>query len=103
MIGAPLLLSECTSVIRREVFDRRIDHSLGVARLQILLDLPLRLVTAPEQFPRALELARQFQHRRAYDMQHLACAELADAELVTLDRGLSHAADRIGVPVRFLA
>jgi predicted nucleic acid-binding protein len=84
-----------------EIFDRRLEHELGMRRLHILLNLPIRIVDSRVQYSRdsrAIELARQFQHRRAYDMQHLAVAEMELAELATLDRGL-HAASEIGVPV----
>ncbi len=52
---------------------------------------------------RAFSLAEQFQHKKAYDSHYLAAAELHQADLVTRDRGLRHAAAQIGVPVRFLA
>ena len=67
-----------------------------------MLQLPLRLVDTASQFQRAFELAERFHHRKSYDMQYFAVAELAQAEIVTLDRGLRHAAADIGVPVRFL-
>ncbi len=102
LVGAPLLLAECTSLIRREIFDRRLEHDLGTRRLDILLNLPLRIVDSRVQYSRAIELARQFQHRRAYDMQHLAVAEMERAELATFDRGLRHAARELGVPVASL-
>jgi predicted nucleic acid-binding protein len=70
--------------------------------IDVLIALPMETVTALEQFNRANDLARRFQHRKAYDMQYLAVAEIARAELVTADRGLRHAADAIGVPARLL-
>jgi predicted nucleic acid-binding protein len=98
LIGSPLLLAECTSVLRREVFDRRLSHDEAVHRLDVLINLPLRIIDSRVQYSRAMELASQFQHRKAYDMQHLAVAEMESAELATLDRGLRHAAREVGVP-----
>ena len=101
LVAAPLLLAETTSIVRREAFDRRISHERARERLQLLLSLPLRIIDSKSQYVRSLELARQFQHRKAYDMQHLAVAESERAALVTFDRGLTHAAREIGVPLFF--
>jgi predicted nucleic acid-binding protein len=103
LIAAPLLRPECTAAIRQEVFDRRMDHERSQALLRRLIALPLTVIDSLGQFPRANDLAHQFQHRKAYDMQYLAVAEIAEAELVTADRGLRHAAEAIGVQTRFLA
>jgi predicted nucleic acid-binding protein len=103
LLTAPLWRAECTSVIRASSFGGRITHAQSRAMVLKLLDLPVSTFDDPRQFVRALDLAHQFRHRRAYDMQYLAVAELARAELITRDRGLRHAAAQIGVPVRFLA
>lgn len=78
-------------------------HREALLLMQRVLALPLSLVVAPMQFERALDLAGRFQHKKAYDMQYLAVAEMTDSELVTMDRGMRHAATQLGVPVRFLA
>ncbi len=67
-----------------------------------VIDMPFQVSESSEQFSGALELAQRFHHRNAYDMQYLAAAEVANAEIVTLDRGLRHAAEEIGVKVRFI-
>ena len=97
-----LVLAECTTVIRREVFFRRIRHEQALNLMDRLLNVPLQFSSDPQTYRRALELARRFQHKKAYDMQYLALAETVGAELVTMDRGLRHAATQVGVPVRFL-
>ena len=97
-----ILLPECTTVLRTEVFFRRLRQEIAVQLLDRLLAFPFALIDSPDQFKRALVLARQFQHKKAYDMQYLAVAELTRSELVTMDRGLRHAAQQIGVPVTFL-
>ena len=102
LLAAQLLLPECTSTLRTEVFERRISQDDADGMLERLLVLPLTAVQSAQQFSRALELAERFAHRHAYDMQYLAAAQLSDAEIVTMDRGLRHAATEIGVPVRFL-
>lgn len=93
---------ECTSTIRREVHDRRLSSEDAREALEKLFSLPLQTFHSRDQFQRALDLAERFGHRRAYDMQYLAVAELTESELVTLDRGLQHAARETGVAVRLL-
>jgi predicted nucleic acid-binding protein len=102
LIGSHLLLAEFTSVLRTEVFGRRLLHEEAIGFIEEVLGLALVIETHPRIYPRALELARRFQHKKAYDMQYLALAETTGAELVTMDRGLRHAATQVGVPVRFL-
>jgi predicted nucleic acid-binding protein len=99
LISPFLLIPECTSVLREEVFARRLRHDEAQDHLQTLLNLPVTLFVSPRQFLRALDLAEQFQHQKAYDMQYVSVAELAEATLVTGDRGPLHAAREIGVPV----
>lgn len=102
LVSAQLLLPECTSTLRSEVYDRRIELIDADRLLGKVLELPLRLNESPQQFTRALEFAHRFRHRNAYDMQYLAVAELVGADLVTGDNGLIHAAREIGVPVRII-
>jgi predicted nucleic acid-binding protein len=101
LLGAPLLLSETTSVVRREVFDRHLAYERAQEKLREFMSLPLRVVHTSDQYLRAFQLATRFQHRKAYDMQHLAVAESERAALVTFDRGLRHAAREIGVQLFF--
>jgi predicted nucleic acid-binding protein len=93
---------ECTSVLRTEVFDGRIAEPEASILLDRALDLPSQAVESDRQFVRSLDLAQRFQRRKAYDMQYLAVAEMTGSEIVTRDRGLRHAAEAIGVPVRLL-
>ncbi|HWC29477.1 MAG TPA: type II toxin-antitoxin system VapC family toxin [Dehalococcoidia bacterium] len=102
LLAAQLMLPECTSTLRSEVFHGRLSEAVASSFLGRLLGLPLQLVNSPEQFSYALELARRFRHRNAYDMQYLAIAALTNGELVTMDQGLYHAADEVGVPARLL-
>jgi predicted nucleic acid-binding protein len=89
-------------VIRRAVFDQHVTHEEARQAIQVLIEMPFEVVGALEQFLLANELARRFQHRNAYDMQYLAVAEIAGADLVTDDRDLGHAAEVIGVRARYL-
>jgi predicted nucleic acid-binding protein len=103
LASAQLWRAECTSVIREACFDDRISFPHSVELVEKLLALPVTLSGDPLQFSRAINLAARFQHKKAYDMQYLAVAELTASTLVTRDRGLRHAAAQVGVSVRFLA
>jgi predicted nucleic acid-binding protein len=72
--------------------------------LDVLRDLPVRLVTSGDRFiPIAeLALAREFD-LSAYDAAYLACAEDLDLELVTADAPLEHAARSFGLRTAFVS
>jgi predicted nucleic acid-binding protein len=89
-------------VIRKEVFQRRIRYERGEELVRQLTRLPIRIVSSTQQFTRGYELAARFQHKRAYDMQYAAVAELEGAQLMTVDRDLRHAAQELGLPVQYL-
>jgi predicted nucleic acid-binding protein len=100
---APLiLLPECTGVIHEQVGKGKIGAGDAQDYLGDLLDLDIDLSDLPIQFERAIELAQQFGHAKAYDMQYLAAAIGENATLVTVDRGMRQAAINIKHPVRFL-
>ena len=101
--SAALLYPECISNIREAVFLREVNTLTASGMIETLLGLEIEVVSSTELSARAYELATRFQHKKAYDAHYLAAAELQDAELITRDRGLSHAAEAIGVPSRYLA
>ena len=103
LLAAQLLLPECTSVLRRTVFTGNLSPQSGAEALALALGIQWSLVTDERQFPRAFDLAATFQHKKAYDMQYLAVAEITGSTLVTRDRGMRHAANQNAVPVRFRA
>jgi predicted nucleic acid-binding protein len=103
LIGPQMLLPEYTSVLREQVYLKLISAEAARQALHDVLAMPIRTAVSVQQFPRSFDLATQFQSRKAYDMQFIAVAELESATIVTLDRGMRHAAAQIGVPVRFLA
>ena len=103
VLGPQLLYPECTSVIREQVSKGEITHDHALRLIDELLALPVRVFQVGTQFRRAIELAARFSRAKAYDMQYLAVAEIEDAELLTLDRGLFEAAAQLGVPVRLLS
>ena len=70
------------------------------ARLQMagMLTVSIRIVEQAALYLRAFDIARSLGHAKAYDALYLAAAEIEDAELLTVDRGMSDAADRLGIP-----
>ncbi|HEU0075202.1 MAG TPA: type II toxin-antitoxin system VapC family toxin, partial [Dehalococcoidia bacterium] len=97
VLAAQVLLPECTSTLRAAVFDGRLEAREAREMLARLVDFPAQRVDSPQQFALAFDFAARFRHRRAYDMQYLAVAARQDAELVTMDGGMRHAAENAGV------
>jgi predicted nucleic acid-binding protein len=102
LFAPQMLLPEYTSVLREQVSLKQIRDEVARQALQDILEMPIRTIVALGQFPRSFDLATQFQHQKAYDMQFVAVAEAESATIVTGDGGMRHAAEAIGVPVRFL-
>jgi predicted nucleic acid-binding protein len=102
MVGAQLLLPECTSAIREKVSQGELTHDEAVLLMDRLIQLPIRISNASGQFTMALELAYRTNRRKAYDMQYVAVAQAERGQLVTLDGGPYQAAIEIGVPARLL-
>jgi predicted nucleic acid-binding protein len=62
-----------------------------------MLRLPIRTVEQAGLYLRAFDIARLVGWAKAYDALYLAAAEIEDAELLTVDRGMSDAAARLGI------
>jgi predicted nucleic acid-binding protein len=97
-----LLLPECTSVLRRKAFDGALTHRDAMVLIDQMLELPIRVSQAENQFRRAMEIANRTRRAKAYDMQYVAVAEIEGGELVTLDGGIRQAAVELRLPVRLL-
>jgi len=92
-----LLLAECTSALSENAYRRTVPTKHARALVEETARMPIRLVDAPESYPRAFDIARSLGHAKTYDALYLAVAEIEDAELITVDRGMSEAAARLGV------
>lgn len=91
LTGPPLFHAEVTSVLRGEVFFKRMLPEEGEEAFSIYLDIPIRTIDKPEMYRRAWQLAKEYNLPVCYDMQYLAVAEMEDCELWTLDRKLVNA------------
>ena len=97
LIAPSLLRAECTSVFARLVHTGRISEANGRLEVEKLSRLSIRIVEQAAFYPRAFDIARSLGWARAYDALYLAAAEIEDAELLTVDRGMSEAAARLGI------
>jgi predicted nucleic acid-binding protein len=86
LLGPPLFHAEVTSVLREEVFFKRLTREEGEEAFSLYSVIPIRIVNSPAIYRKAWELAVKYNQHRTYDMQYLAVAEIEDCEFWTLDR-----------------
>ena len=91
LISPPLFHAEVTSVLRQQVYYKRLLLEEGEEAFSLYLDMDVRTVDHPRLQEVAWELAKRFHRPRTYDMQYLAVAELEGCELWTADRRLVNA------------
>ena len=88
IIASPLFHAEVTSVLRQQIYFKRLPPEEGEEAFSTYLETGVKSVDAPEIQKRAWELTKKFSLPRTYDMQYLAVAELKDCELWTNDKRL---------------
>ena len=88
IITAPLFHAEVTSVLRQQVYFRKLLPEEGEEAFSAYLEMGVRGIDSPGIQEMAWELAKRFNLPRTYDMQYLAIAELKDCELWTNDKRL---------------
>jgi len=67
-----------------------------------MLNFPIRMIERDSVYLRAFDIARLLRTSKAYDALYLGVAEIEDAELLTVDRGMSDAAAQLGIPATFV-
>ena len=90
LLGPPMFHAEVTSVLRQQVFFKRILPEEGEEVFSIYQEIPVRTIDEPAMYRKAWELAKEFNLPVCYDMQYLAVAELEDCELWTADKKLAN-------------
>ena len=92
LVAPPLLLAECTSVLRTQAYERVLDDRQAASMLDDLLKLPISLSDDRRVYTLAFDIAQRTRRKKAYDMQYVAVAVLERCEMVTLDGGVYQAA-----------
>lgn len=88
VVTAPLFHAEVTSVLRQQVYFKRLLPEEGEEAFSVYLRIGVKSADSPRIQQMAWELAKKFNLPRTYDMQYLAVAELRDCELWTNDQRL---------------
>lgn len=98
IVAPPLLLAECTSVIRRYAFNRLLTADEAAVAIEDLAALDVTIV--PDTTARcraAYDWAVQLGQVRAYDGFYLALAQALTAPLYTGDKRLANSAQQLGI------
>jgi predicted nucleic acid-binding protein len=88
LIGPPIFHAEVTSVLREEVFFKRLSDEEGEEAFRLYSLIQISIIYSPAIYRKAWELAKQYNLPRTYDMQYLAVAEIENCDFWTLDRKL---------------
>ena len=86
IISAPLFHAEVTSVLREQVYFKRLPPEEGEEAFSTYLEMGVKSIDSLETQKKAWELAKRLNLSRTYDMQYLAVAELKECELWTNDK-----------------
>ena len=98
ILAPDLWRAECTSAIRRAVFEDIITPDEGHRALQDVFALEVEIIPATlDLCLQAFGWADRLHQAKAYDGFYLATAAAAKASLVTADQRLSRAAKQLGV------
>lgn len=88
-LAAPRFLrDEVVAVIRKAVFQHRIEHEYGKSLIQRLFRTKIDFYEDDELLLGAYEIATRFNLPRTYDAEYLALAERLDCEFWTADQVL---------------
>ncbi|MBI2266710.1 MAG: type II toxin-antitoxin system VapC family toxin [Armatimonadetes bacterium] len=92
IISAPLFNAEVTSVLREQVYFKRLLPEDGKEAFEIFLSMGVEIAKdSPGLQRKAWQLANKFNRPKTYDMQYLALAEIKDCEFWTADKKLFNA------------
>jgi predicted nucleic acid-binding protein len=98
IVAPPLLLAECTSVIRRYVFNQLLTAGEAAVAIADLAALDVTIVPdTPARCRAASDWAVQLGQMRAYDGFYLALAQALAAPLYTGDKRLANGARQLGI------
>jgi predicted nucleic acid-binding protein len=88
LVGPPMFHAEVTSVLREEVFFKRLSDEEGEEAFRLYSLIQISIIDSPAIYRKAWQLAKEYNLPRTYDMQYLAVAEIEKCNFWTLDRKL---------------
>jgi predicted nucleic acid-binding protein len=91
VVAPGLLPFELTSVLRKKVHRGLLSPEEGKEAFDMVHRLPVQVLTPPDLYRRAWELATRFNRPAVYDAHYLALAEMMNCELWTADERLFNA------------
>ncbi len=97
LIAPPLLWPEVRSALHVARVRRAISRQVASEALADFERAPIRERRHRSLGARAWAIADEFGWSKTYDAEYLALSELVDAPIVTLDRRVHRAADRLGL------
>ncbi len=99
LAAPPLMWSEARSVLHETAWRGEIEHEDADRARRRLEDCPVERIDHPDLGVEAWRIAEELGLAKTYDAEYLALAHLLTCRLVTLDRRLRRAADRLGYVV----
>lgn len=97
LVAPPLLWPEARSALHVAVYRRLISEETGARALDILESGPVRERKHRHLGRESWRIADELGWAKTYDAEYLALAKLLDAKLVTFDRRLARAAERLEI------
>jgi len=101
-LGPPIFYTEVISVLRQQVFSKKMLPDDVEEAFSICLDIPIRIIDSPEVYRTAWRLAKELNLPTCYDTQYLAVSELEECDLWTTDRKLMNLVQSKNSRVRWL-
>jgi len=86
LIAPPFFASETDTVIRKRVYDGKLNNADAKKAFTGLDKIPVQLLTHSKLRQRARDIAEQFNQRTVYDSTYAALAELYNCEFWTADK-----------------
>lgn len=94
IVGPSILRAEVANALYQRLRRGDVTYDKTVDALATFLAIPIRIVTPPNLYSEALDLARRYNLRATYDALYLATARAIEGEFWTADERLIEALPR---------